>query len=79
MYLGELVQFKRRKINYKSKRRITVPEEERYICKGTHEAIIDEESFNAVQNILKKINLLKVQNTIIYLKVYYSVANVVRD
>ena len=42
VYLGELVQFKRRKINYKSKRR------------RTHEAIIDEESFNAVQNILKK-------------------------
>ena len=54
VYLGELVQFKRRKINYKSKRRVTVPEEERYICKGTHEAIIDEESFNIVQNILKK-------------------------
>lgn len=54
VYLGELVQFKRRKINHKSKRRITVPEEERYICRGTHEAIIDEESFNAVQNILKK-------------------------
>lgn len=54
VYLGELVQFKRRKINYKSKRRITVPEEERYICRGTHEAIINEESFNAVQNILKK-------------------------
>lgn len=54
VYLGELVQFKRRKINYKSKRRINVPEEERYICRGTHEAIIDEESFNAVQNILKK-------------------------
>ena len=54
VYLGELVQFKRRKINYKSKRRITVPEEERYICTGTHEAIIDEEDFNTVQNILKK-------------------------
>ena len=54
VYLGELVQFKRRKINYKSKRRINVPEEERYICKGTHEAIIDEEDFNTVQNILKK-------------------------
>ena len=54
VYLGELVQFKRRKINYKSKRRITVPEEERYIGKGTHEAIIDEEDFNTVQNILKK-------------------------
>ena len=54
VYLGELVQFKRKKVNYKSKKRITVPEEERYICRGTHEAIIDEESFNAVQNILKK-------------------------
>ena len=54
VYLGELVQFKRRKINYKSKRRITVPEEERYICKGTHEAIIDEEDFKTVQNILNK-------------------------
>ncbi|MGN1352025.1 MAG: recombinase family protein [Clostridia bacterium] len=54
VYLGELVQFKRRKINYKSKRRITVPEEERYICKGTHQAIIDEEDFNTIQNILKK-------------------------
>lgn len=54
VYLGELVQFKRRKINYKSKRRITVPEEERYICRVAHETIIDEESFNAVQNILKK-------------------------
>lgn len=53
VYLGELVQFKRRKINYKSKRRITVPEEERYICKGTHEPIISEDDFNIVQNILK--------------------------
>lgn len=53
VYLGELVQFKRRKINYKSKRRITVPEDERYICKGTHEAIINEEEFNIVQGILK--------------------------
>lgn len=51
--MGELVQFKRRKINYKSKRRVTVPEEERYICKDTHEAIITEEEFNLVQNILK--------------------------
>ena len=54
VYLGELVQFKRKKVNYKSKKRITVPEEERYICKNTHEPIIDEESFNTVQQILKK-------------------------
>ena len=54
VYLGELVQFKRKKVNYKSKKRINVPEEERYICKNTHEPIIDEESFNTVQQILKK-------------------------
>ena len=54
VYLGELVQFKRKKVNYKSKRRITVPEEERYICKGTHEPIVEEEEFDTVQNILKK-------------------------
>ena len=54
VYLGELVQFKRKKVNYKSKKRITVPEEERYICKGTHEAIINEDDFCIVQNILKK-------------------------
>ena len=54
VYLGELVQFKRKKINYKSKKRINVPEEERYICKNTHESIIDEDSFNTVQQILKK-------------------------
>lgn len=48
------MQFKRKKVNYKSKKRINVPEEERYICKNTHEPIIDEESFNTVQQILKK-------------------------
>ena len=54
VYLGELEQFKRKKVNYKSKKRITVPQEERYICKGTHEAIINEDDFNIVQNILSK-------------------------
>ena len=48
------MQFKRKKVNYKSKKRINVPEEERYICKNTHEPIIDEDSFNTVQQILKK-------------------------
>lgn len=47
------MQFKRRKVNYKSKRRIEVPEEERYICKGTQEEIIDQEDFDKVQEILK--------------------------
>ena len=54
VYLGNLVQFKRRNINYKSKVRVNVPEEERVICKGTHEPIIDQDSFDRVQEILKK-------------------------
>ena len=53
VYLGDLVQFKRKNINYKSKIRVNVPEEDRYICKGTHEAIIKEEEFKQVQEILK--------------------------
>ena len=54
VYLGDLEQFKRRSINYKSKIRITVPKEERFICKGTHEPIIDREIFDRVQEILNK-------------------------
>ena len=54
VYLGDLVQFKRKNVNYKSKIRVKVPEEERVICKGTHEAIITEEEFNKVQQILNK-------------------------
>ncbi|MCI9178292.1 MAG: recombinase family protein [Clostridia bacterium] len=54
VYLGDLVQFKRKNVNYKSKIRVKVPEEERVICKGTHEAIITGEEFDKVQQILGK-------------------------
>lgn len=54
VYLGDLVQFKRKNVNYKSKIRIKVPEEERVICKGTHEAIVKQEEFDKVQQILNK-------------------------
>lgn len=53
VYIGNLVQFKRKKINYKSKIRVTVPEEQRYICENTHEPIISKEKFNKVQDIIK--------------------------
>lgn len=53
VYIGNLEQFKRRKLNYKSKIRITVPEEERYICENTHEPIISKEKFEEVQKIIK--------------------------
>lgn len=36
-----------------------MPEEERYICEGTHKAIIDEKTFKRVQEILQKNNSFK--------------------
>lgn len=53
VYIGNLVQFKRKKINYKSKIRVTVPEEQRYICENTHEPIISKDKFEKVQEIIK--------------------------
>ena len=52
VYIGNLEQFKRKKVNYKSKKRISVPEEQRVICENTHEAIISKSDFEQVQNII---------------------------
>lgn len=52
VYTGNLEQFKRKKVNYKSKKRVTVPKEERVICPNTHEAIISKEEFEKVQEII---------------------------
>lgn len=53
VYIGNLEQFKRRKVNYKSKIRMSVPESERYVCENTHEAIISKAKFDQVQEIIK--------------------------
>ncbi len=53
-YIGHLTQGKRKKVSYKSKKEIRVPKEDWIIVKNTHEAIIDEETFNTVQELLKK-------------------------
>lgn len=53
VYIGNLVQFKRRKLNYKSKIRMTVPDEERFICENTHESIIEKEKFDRVQKLIR--------------------------
>lgn len=49
MYIGVMVQGRRKKVSYKSKLLIDVPEENWFRVEGTHEAIIDRETFNAVQ------------------------------
>lgn len=53
-YIGHLTQGRRKKVSYKSKKEIRVPKEDWIIIKNTHEPIIDEETFNAVQDLLQK-------------------------
>ncbi|MCI8812520.1 MAG: recombinase family protein [Oscillibacter sp.] len=52
MYTGTMIQGRRRKVSYKSKVLIDVPEEQWYRVEGTHEPIIDWETFAAVQQNL---------------------------
>ncbi|MDF2685442.1 MAG: Recombinase [Clostridia bacterium] len=52
-YIGNLTQNRTKKINYKLKKRIHLPREQWISTEGTHEAIIDTKTFEAVQHILK--------------------------
>lgn len=53
-YIGHLTQGRRKKVSYKSKKEVRVPKEEWIIVKNTHEPIIDEETFNTVNELLRK-------------------------
>lgn len=53
MYTGVMIQGRRRKVSYKSKVIIDTPENQWYRVEGTHEAIIDRATFEAVQRDLK--------------------------
>ncbi len=53
MYTGVMVQGRRKKVSYKSKAIIDMPEDEWFRVEGTHEAIIDRETFEAVQRGLR--------------------------
>ena len=50
-YLGNTVNFRTRKKSYKSKKTIELPQEDWVVFENTHEAIIDEETFETVQRI----------------------------
>lgn len=56
VYTGCMVSSVSEKINFKSKKTRKKPKEEWIITPNTHEAIIDEERFNLVQEIIKKRN-----------------------
>ncbi len=51
MYLGNMVQGKNKKISYKMKQCVAVPKDEWYVVEGTHEAIIDKETFEKAQSL----------------------------
>lgn len=52
-YLGHLIQGKTEKINYKLKKSVEKPKEDWIKVKDTHEAIISDDNFLIVQNLLK--------------------------
>lgn len=54
IYTGDLVQLQYNKVNYKIKKITKVPKEEQIIISNNHEAIIDKNTFNIVQEMLDK-------------------------
>ena len=54
VYIGNMVQGRKRKVNYKSKKEISMPKEQWIIVKNTHEPIIDKKDFYEVQMLLEK-------------------------
>ena len=52
MYIGNMVQGKNRKVSYKDKAVIALPQEEWIRVQGTHEAIIPKDDFDRVQRML---------------------------
>ena len=54
VYVGDMVQGRQRVKSYKIHIQERVPEEEWFIVENTHEAIIDRETFDKVQSLLKR-------------------------
>ena len=53
IYIGNMVQGKYGSISYKTKQNKPRPKDEWFIVKGTHEAIIDKELWDKVQDMIK--------------------------
>jgi site-specific DNA recombinase len=54
IYTGMMVQGRQRKVSYKSKQRVNIPETDWLRVSGTHEAIIPRYQFDAVQQQLRR-------------------------
>ena len=54
IYTGDLVQHTQTKVNYKSKKKITLDEKLWIIVENTHEALVDKDTFNYVNTLRKR-------------------------
>ena len=54
IYIGNMRQHMQKKLSYRSKKIVKVPISEQIIVENTHEAVIDKELFDRVQNKLKR-------------------------
>lgn len=68
IYIGNCVQNKTKKISYKSKKMISLPEEEHSIIRNHHEPIISKEKWDIVQKMLKNHKNAKVRETDVIFK-----------
>lgn len=68
IYIGNCVQNKNKKISYKSKKMISLPEEEHTITKNHHKAIIPIEKWELVQKMLGVHKNAKIRETDVMFK-----------
>ena len=68
IYIGTVVQNKTKKISYKSKKMINLPENEHTIIKNHHEPIIEKEVWDTVQKIFENHKGEKVREQDVLLK-----------
>lgn len=54
VYIGNMVQRKTRKLNYKSKKTLVIETEKQVIVQNTHEPVIDRETFEKAQKLREK-------------------------
>ena len=54
VYTGDLVQHTQTKVNYKSKKKITLDEKLWIIVENTHEPLVDKDTFNYVNTLRKR-------------------------
>lgn len=63
MYAGTLIQGTKKMLNYKVHKQVDVPREDWIVVENNHEPIIDKETFNKVQDIIKRDTRIKGDGT----------------